>query len=198
MLISVRNLCKKYENEGVTTEALCGVSFSIEKGEFVASMGPSGSGKSTLMQIIGLLDRPSSGEYFFEEKNIQNLTDDELALFRNLSIGFVFQSFNLLPRTTVFENVELPILYDERSESRKNIEKRVSEVFNKAHNAIVNAEQSARQTADSARKAAAYSTLWMFVALLSGAFVASLAATFGGRQRDRVSHTASDTVNNAA
>lgn len=129
MLISVHNLCKKYDNEGVTTEALRGVSFSIEKGEFAAIMGPSGSGKSTLMQIIGLLDRPSSGEYFFEEKNIQTLTDDELALIRNQSIGFVFQSFNLLPRTTVFENVELPLLYDERSDSRKNIEKRVGEVL---------------------------------------------------------------------
>jgi putative ABC transport system ATP-binding protein len=129
MLISVRNLCKEYNNEGVITHALCGVSFGIVKEEFVAIMGPSGSGKSTLMQIIGLLDRPSSGEYFFEGKNIQNLTDDDLALIRNQNIGFVFQSFNLLPRTTVFENVELPILYDERSDSRKNIEKRVNGVL---------------------------------------------------------------------
>ncbi len=129
MLISVKNLCKKYLNEGVTTEALSGVSFSIEKGEFVAIMGPSGSGKSTLMQIIGLLDRPSDGEYFFKGEDIRTLTDDELALIRNQNIGFVFQSFNLLPRTTVFENVELPLLYDERSDSRKNIEKRVGEVL---------------------------------------------------------------------
>ncbi|MDD5489590.1 MAG: ABC transporter ATP-binding protein [Candidatus Moranbacteria bacterium] len=129
MLISVRNLSKKYDNEGVITEALSGVSFDIAKGEFVAIMGPSGSGKSTLMQIVGLLDRPTTGEYFFEGKNIQNLNDDELALIRNQNIGFVFQSFNLLPRTTVFENVELPILYDERSDSRKNIEKRVNEVL---------------------------------------------------------------------
>ncbi|MFA5871303.1 MAG: ABC transporter ATP-binding protein [Parcubacteria group bacterium] len=129
MLISVKNLCKEYDNEGVVTRALCGVSFNIKQGEFVAIMGPSGSGKSTLMQIIGLLDRASSGEYFFEDKDVQNLSDDDLALIRNRKIGFVFQSFNLLPRTTVFENVELPLLYDERSESRQYIEKRVGEVL---------------------------------------------------------------------
>jgi len=125
MLISVRNLCKEYDNEGVITKALCGVSFDIEKGEFVAIMGPSGSGKSTLMQLLGFLDRPTDGKYLFEGRDVEKLTDDELAFFRNQKIGFVFQSFNLLPRTTVYENVELPLLYDERGESRSLIDKKV-------------------------------------------------------------------------
>lgn len=111
-LIKVNNLCKTYENEEVKTKALCGVSFSIQKGEFVSIMGPSGSGKSTLMQILGLLDRMSEGEYFLQGRNINLMTDDELAFVRNKTFGFVFQAFNLLPRTTVFENVELPLLYD--------------------------------------------------------------------------------------
>jgi putative ABC transport system ATP-binding protein len=125
MLISVRNLCKEYNNEGVITKALCGVSFNIDKGEFVAIMGPSGSGKSTLMQLLGFLDRPTNGKYFFEGRNTDEFNDDELAFFRNQKIGFVFQSFNLLPRTTVFENVELPLLYDERRESRSEIDSKV-------------------------------------------------------------------------
>ena len=125
MLISVRNLCKEYDNDGVITKALCGVSFDIEKGEFVAIMGPSGSGKSTLMQLLGLLDRPTDGEYLFEGRDTRKFSDDELAYFRNQKIGFVFQSFNLLPRTTVFENVELPLLYDERRQSRSIVEKKV-------------------------------------------------------------------------
>ncbi len=129
MLISVRNLEKEYDNEGVVTKALQGVSFDIEKGEFVAIMGPSGSGKSTLMQLLGFLDRPSTGQYFFESRDTKNFSDDELALFRNQKIGFVFQSFNLLPRTTVFENVELPLIYDERSESQSLIAKKVREAL---------------------------------------------------------------------
>jgi putative ABC transport system ATP-binding protein len=112
-LIEVKNLCKTYENEGVSTTAVCGVSFEIGKSEFVSIMGPSGSGKSTLMQILGMLDRPSDGEYLFEGKNVNSYTDDELAKLRNKKIGFVFQSFNLLPRTSVYENVELPLLYDD-------------------------------------------------------------------------------------
>lgn len=111
-LIQVKDLCKTYENEGVKTEALCGASFSVEKGEFLSVMGPSGSGKSTLMQMLGMLDRPTGGEYLFEGKNILEFDDDELAKIRNKKIGFVFQSFNLLPRTSVYENVELPLLYD--------------------------------------------------------------------------------------
>jgi putative ABC transport system ATP-binding protein len=112
MLIQVKNLCKTYENEGVKTAAMCGASFSIGKGEFVSIMGPSGSGKSTLMQILGMLDRPTEGKYFFEGKDTFGFDDDTLAGIRNKKIGFVFQSFNLLPRTSVYENVELPLLYD--------------------------------------------------------------------------------------
>lgn len=112
-LIKVENLCKTYENEGVKTQAMCGMTFSIEKGEFVSIMGPSGSGKSTLMQILGMLDRATGGTYLFEGKNVNDYADDELAKLRNKKIGFVFQSFNLLPRTTVYENTELPLLYDE-------------------------------------------------------------------------------------
>jgi putative ABC transport system ATP-binding protein len=129
MLINVKNIRKTYDNEGVVTNALNGVSFDMKEGEFVAIMGPSGSGKSTLMQILGFLDRPTTGEYFFEGKNTKNFSDDALAFLRNQRIGFVFQSFNLLPRTTVFENVELPLLYDERSQSRSSIEKKVREVL---------------------------------------------------------------------
>ena len=129
MLISVRNLEKVYDNEGVVTKALCGVSFDIDKGEFVAIMGPSGSGKSTLMQLLGFLDRPSDGQYFFEGRDTKNFSDDELAYFRNQKIGFVFQSFNLLPRTTVFENVELPLLYDERKESQSLIKQKVEQAL---------------------------------------------------------------------
>jgi len=129
MLISVRNLCKEYDNEGVKTKALCGVSFDIKEGEFVAIMGPSGSGKSTLMQILGFLDRPTDGNYLFEGKNTKNFSDDDLAYLRNQKIGFVFQSFNLLPRTTVFENVELPLIYDERKESQSLIKQKVEEAL---------------------------------------------------------------------
>lgn len=129
MLISVKKLCKEYDNDGVVTQALCGVSFDIKEGEFVAIMGPSGSGKSTLMQILGFLDRPSDGGYFFEGKNTKNFSDDELAFLRNQKIGFVFQSFNLLPRTTVFENVELPLIYDERKESQSLIRQKVEQAL---------------------------------------------------------------------
>jgi putative ABC transport system ATP-binding protein len=113
-LIQVQNLCKTYENEGVKTPALCSANFQIEKGEFVAIMGPSGSGKSTLMQMLGLLDKPTDGKYLFEGKDTTTFDEDTLANFRNKKIGFVFQAFNLLPRTTVYENVELPLLYDEK------------------------------------------------------------------------------------
>lgn len=112
-LISVKNLEKVYANEGVETRALDSVSFGIEAGEFVSIMGPSGSGKSTLMQILGLLDRSTGGEYLLDGKNISEFDDDQLAILRNKKIGFVFQAFNLLPKTTVFENVELPLLYDD-------------------------------------------------------------------------------------
>ncbi len=112
MLIQTKNLCKTYYSGEVATQAICGINIKINRGEFVSIMGPSGSGKSTLMQILGFLDRPSEGDYFFEGKNTIAFSDDELAEIRNKKIGFVFQSFNLLPRTTVFENVELPLLYN--------------------------------------------------------------------------------------
>ncbi|MCX6765932.1 MAG: ABC transporter ATP-binding protein [Candidatus Moranbacteria bacterium] len=119
-LISVQNLCKTYDNEGVRTPAVCGVTFTINKGEFVAIMGPSGSGKSTLMQVLGFLDRPTDGEYLFEGRNTSKFTEDELADLRNQKIGFVFQTFNLLPRTSVFENVELPLLYDRKKATKQS------------------------------------------------------------------------------
>lgn len=118
MLIQIQNLCKTYENEGVKTPALCRANFSLEKGEFLSIMGPSGSGKSTLMQVVGLLDRPSEGKYFLEGQDTANFDDDTLANIRNKKIGFVFQSFNLLPRTSVFENVELPLLYDSNPDGK--------------------------------------------------------------------------------
>lgn len=112
LLIRCSNLSKVYANEGAQTTALRDASFAIGSGEFVALMGPSGSGKSTLMHILGLLDQPTSGEYTFLGKNVSALSSDDLAELRNQKIGFIFQSFNLLPRTSVFENVELPLLYD--------------------------------------------------------------------------------------
>ena len=110
-MIEVENLKKIYRNDSVETPALQGVSFRIKQGEFVSIMGPSGSGKSTLMHIMCFLDRPSSGICKFEGKSIDSLTDDELARLRNKKMGFVFQSYNLLSRTTVFDNVRLPLIY---------------------------------------------------------------------------------------
>ncbi len=114
-LLTLNNLTKTYENEGVETRALVGATFRVKQGEFVAIMGPSGSGKSTLMQILGLLDRSTGGTYELSGINVEKLPDDELAILRNERIGFVFQAFNLLPRTTVAENVELPLLYSNKS-----------------------------------------------------------------------------------
>lgn len=113
-LIKITNLCKDYENDGVVTPVLHELNFEIKHGEFSAVMGPSGSGKSTLMHILGLLDRPTAGLYEFEDRDVTKLSDDELALLRNEKFGFVFQSFNLLPRATVLENVILPLLYSRR------------------------------------------------------------------------------------
>lgn len=114
-LIEATDLSKTYVNGEVKTRAVRGASFTIDKGEFISIMGPSGSGKSTLMQIIGLLDRPTRGEYFLDSNNTKNFSDDQLADIRNKKIGFIFQTFNLLPRTTVYENVELPLLYAENN-----------------------------------------------------------------------------------
>lgn len=110
-MISVENITKAYPDGDGLFYALAGVSFKIEKGEFVAIMGPSGSGKSTLMHMLGALDTPTSGKYFLEDKNISSYSDDELAEIRRDKIGFVFQSFNLLPRTTVLRNAMLPLIY---------------------------------------------------------------------------------------
>lgn len=125
LIIKVENLCKTYENEGIKTQAVCGVSFDIKKGEFVSIMGPSGSGKSTLMQILGFLDRPTDGKYFFDSEDTENFSEEKLAYIRNQKIGFVFQTFNLLPRTTVFENVELPLLYDHGETNKKEMKEKV-------------------------------------------------------------------------
>lgn len=114
MLIQLKNITKDYENSGVITRVLRGVSLEVKEDEFLAIMGPSGSGKSTLMHIIGFLDRATSGEYFFGGENTVNFNDDELAHIRNEKIGFVFQSFNLLPRTTVLDNVILPLTYSNK------------------------------------------------------------------------------------
>ena len=110
-LIEVEHLKKDYVNDEVVTSVLHDVTFNIKEGEFVAIMGPSGSGKSTLMHILSFLDRPTSGTYKFEGKNTKDFDDDYLAKLRNERVGFVFQSFNLLARTTVLDNVKLPLIY---------------------------------------------------------------------------------------
>ncbi len=117
-LISVKNLEKVFDDEGGKTFAVRGISFNIDKGEFVAIMGPSGSGKSTLLHMLSFLDKPTGGEYFFGGKLSQNYTGDELAHLRNEEIGFIFQSFNLLPKTTVLDNVKLPLYYSGIAESK--------------------------------------------------------------------------------
>ena len=110
-IIVTRELAKVYHLEGYQVHALRGVSVSIARGEFVAVMGPSGSGKSTFMNLLGCLDTPSTGDYFLAGEQVSRLTGDALAATRNRRIGFVFQNFNLLPRTSAQENVELPLLY---------------------------------------------------------------------------------------
>lgn len=110
-IIETRHLTKIYRMDLLETTALNDVSIRIMKGEFVAIMGPSGSGKSTLMHILGALDQPSTGEYRLDGENVEQLTDDELADIRNRKIGFVFQAYNLLPRTTAIRNVMLPMMY---------------------------------------------------------------------------------------
>jgi putative ABC transport system ATP-binding protein len=125
-MIKCDNIVKIYKSGDVDTTVLKGISFEIKKGEFVAIIGPSGSGKSTLMHILGTLDRPTSGKYFLNDKDMLNLNDDELAKTRSQRIGFVFQSFNLLSRATVLRNVMLPLVYDnniKKEERRASAEK---------------------------------------------------------------------------
>ena len=125
-IINTSNLTKIYENEGVETIGIQNVNLKINEGEFIAIIGPSGSGKSTLLQLLGCLDRPSGGNYLFDGKEISSLEDEDLAEIRNKQIGFVFQSFNLLPRQTVIENIMLPLVYaDATNEQRKAISEKM-------------------------------------------------------------------------
>lgn len=129
-LIEVKNLFKIYKIEQNETIAVNNISLKISKGEFVSIMGPSGSGKSTFLHILGLLDRPTKGDYFFEGKNITDYSEKDLANLRNEHIGFIFQRFNLLKRTTVYENVQLPLYYSGISPKKwdKLVRKAVSSV----------------------------------------------------------------------
>jgi putative ABC transport system ATP-binding protein len=118
-MIEMKSINKVYKMGEVSLEALKEVSLRIEPGEFISIMGPSGSGKSTLLNIIGCLDTPTSGSYFFEEKNVAGLSLDQLSTVRNRKIGFVFQNFNLLPYATTYENVELPMLFNGKSGKKR-------------------------------------------------------------------------------
>lgn len=125
-IIEVKNLSKIYKTDLIETKALDSVSFKIDQGEFVAIMGPSGSGKSTLMHILGALDKPTSGQYILDGQNVEKLNDDQLSDIRNRKIGFVFQAFNLLPRTSCLKNVMLPMAYggipkEKREEKAKKL-----------------------------------------------------------------------------
>jgi putative ABC transport system ATP-binding protein len=111
-MIEMKDIKKVYKMGKVSLEALKEISLKVEAGEFVSIMGPSGSGKSTLMNIIGCLDTPTDGSYFFEERNVAGLSFDQLSTIRNRKIGFVFQNFNLLPYATAYENIELPMLFN--------------------------------------------------------------------------------------
>ena len=129
-LIEMQDLTKIYELGGEQINALRGVNLTVDHGEYLAIMGPSGSGKSTLMNIIGCLDTPSSGRYVLDGTPVETMTDDELAAVRNRKVGFVFQTFNLLARTTALHNVELPLIYARvgRAERRQRAEQTLRDV----------------------------------------------------------------------
>jgi putative ABC transport system ATP-binding protein len=120
-MIKVENMKKVYQTGEIKFEALKGVSLHIEKGEFVAIIGPSGSGKSTLMNILGCLDNASDGDYTLDGNAVKNMSDDDISELRNEKIGFIFQSFNLLPKLTAVENVELPLIYGKQSNKQRKI-----------------------------------------------------------------------------
>jgi len=128
-IIDTRNLYKIYQNGSEELTVLNDVSLKVSQGEFLAVLGPSGSGKSTLMNILGCLDKPSSGEYYLDELNVLEAQDDELAEIRNHKIGFVFQQFNLLPRLSALQNVSLPLLY--RGMSEKDSRKKAKEILSR-------------------------------------------------------------------
>ncbi len=132
-LIEIKDLQKSYQLEDLKTQVLDGVSFVLEQGEFVAIMGPSGSGKSTLMHILGMLDRHSGGQYLFHGKDVGSFSDEELAHLRNKEIGFVFQAFNLLSRTSVLENVKLPLIYSDNKHDMDGRAKKVLESVGLGH-----------------------------------------------------------------
>jgi len=122
-LIQIKNMIKVYDSGEVKVEALRGIDLSIPKGDFVAVMGASGSGKSTLMNILGCLDTPTSGDYFLDGVDVKNMNRNELAEFRNQKLGFVFQSFNLLSRTSILDNVMLPLLYNKTIPHSERLER---------------------------------------------------------------------------
>ena len=156
-LIEIEKIKKVYDEDGVETQALRGISFSIDTGEFVAIMGPSGSGKSTLLHILGFLDRQSHGTYAFNGKkfSIDDFAGDTIAKLRNQELGFVFQAFNLLPRLSVLENVKLPLAYSQMPESEwdqaalKAIE--AVGISHRAHHAAVQLSGGEKQRAAIAR-----------------------------------------------
>ena len=127
-MIEVKKLYKQFDNEGVVTKVLFDINLKISKGESLAIMGPSGSGKSTLMNILGFLDTLSDGHYLFDGQDVSNLDDDTLAQYRNKKVGFVFQSFNLLPKTSVWDNVRLPLLYDKDKPDLKAVDQAIKSV----------------------------------------------------------------------
>ena len=126
VIIEIKKLRKDYHVGEVVVHALRGVDLQIREGEFVAIMGMSGSGKSTMLNILGCLDQPTGGDYFLDGTNMNSMNRDELARLRNRKLGFVFQAYNLLPRTTALENVELPLFYNPKMQSRERLERAVN------------------------------------------------------------------------